>query len=216
MIKKISLFIFVTVFSFAAVGGQTVNTAKENISIEKPLLACGIVVDNSGSFRMIFETVIKSTNQIIEAGSADDETFLVRFTDASKIFLIQDFTRSKDELQSAAEGMFVEGGQTAILDSVYFSAKHLAAKDDSPNRRKILILITDGEDRKSAAKIEEVLKFLKDERIRVFTLGLSDGKIYKNLLEKLAKETGGKSFIVEKRSEIEAVVKQLNAAVRAQ
>jgi len=216
MIKKILLLIFAAVFSVVAANGQAANTAKENTPVEKPPLACGIVVDNSGSFRMIFETVIKSTNQIIGANNADDETFLVRFTDASKIFLIQDFTSSKDELQSAAEGMFVEGGQTAILDSVYFSAKHLAEKDVTANRRKILILITDGEDRKSAAKIEEVLKFLKDEKIRVFTLGLSDGKIYKNLLEKLAKETGGKSFIVEKRSEIEAIVKQLTAAVRAQ
>ena len=216
MIKKISLLVLVAVFSVVAANGQTANTAKENTLIEQPSLACGIVVDNSGSYRTIFETVIKTTNQIIEANGTDDETFLVRFVDASKISLIQDFTSSKDELQSAAEGMFIEGGQTAILDSVYFSAKHLAEKDVSMNRRKILILITDGEDRKSAAKIEEVLKFLKDEKIRVFTLGLSDGKIYKNLLEKLAKETGGKSFTVEKHSEIEAIVKQLTVAVRAQ
>ncbi len=165
---------------------------------------------------MIFETVIKSTNQIIEANNADDETFLVRFVDTRQISLIQDFTSSKDELQSAAEEMFIAGGQTAILDGVYFSAKHLAEKDVPANRRKILILITDGEDRKSTAKIEEVLKFLKDEKIQVFTLGLSDGKIYKNLLEKLAKETGGKSFMVENRSDIEAIVKQLTVAVRAQ
>lgn len=216
MIKKISTLVFIAVFSFIAANGQTPDTPKENAPVEKPSLACGIIVDNSGSYRMIFETVIKSVNQIVEANSVDDEAFLVRFVDASKISLIQDFTSSKDDLQSAAEGMFIEGGQTAILDGVYFSAQHLAEKDVSANRRKILILITDGEDRKSAAKIEEVLKFLKDEKIRVFTLGLSDGKIYKNLLEKLAKETGGKSFLVEKRSEIEAIVKQLTVAVRAQ
>jgi len=216
MVKKISLLILVAVFSVVAANGQTANTAKENTLIEQPSLACGIVVDNSGSYRTIFETVIKTTNQIIEANGTEDETFLVRFVDASKISLIQDFTSSKDELHSAAEEMFIEGGQTAILDGVYFSAKHLAEKDVSANRRKILILITDGEDRKSAAKIEEVLKFLKDEKIRVFTLGLSDGKIYKNLLEKLAKETGGKSFMVENRSDIEAIVKQLTVAVRAQ
>jgi len=216
MIKKISLLVLVAVFSVVAANGQTANTAKENTLIEQPSLACGIVVDNSGSYRTIFETVIKTTNQIIEANGADDETFLVRFVDASKISLLQDFTSSKDELHSASEEMFIEGGQTAILDGVYFSAKHLAEKDVSANRRKILILITDGEDRKSAAKIEEVLKFLKDEKIQVFTLGLSDGKIYKNLLEKLAKETGGKSFMVENRLEIEAIVKQLTVAVRAQ
>jgi Ca-activated chloride channel family protein len=166
---------------------------------------------------MIFEEVIKSVNAIIQSASLDDEGFLVRFIDSKNISLIQDFTSSKEELQSAAEGMYIEGGQTAILDGVYFSAKHLAENNASqPNRRKILILITDGEDRKSAAKIEEVLKFLKDEKIQVYTLGLSDGKVYKNLLEKLSKETGGKSYIVVKRSEIGTIVKQLTAGVRAQ
>ena len=213
MIKKISSLILTAVFLVIVAGGQS---AKENAPLEKPPLSYGIVVDNSGSYRMIFETVIKSVNQIVAANSADDQTFLVRFVDASKISLLQDFTSSKDELQSAAESMFIEGGQTAILDGVYFSAQHLAESNVAANRQKILILITDGEDRKSATKIEEVLRYLKEEKIRVFTLGLSDGKVYKTLLERLAKETGGKSFIVEKRSEIEAVVKQLTAAVRAQ
>ncbi len=216
MIKKISTLIFVTLFSIAVARGQSPTTAKGNISLEKPSLSYGVVVDNSGSYRMIFETVIQSANQIFEANNANDEAFLVRFVDANKISLVQDFTSSKEELQSAAESMFIEGGQTAILDGVYFSAKHLAEKGVSDNRRRFLILITDGEDRKSATKIEEVLKFLKDEKIQVFTLGLSDGKIYKSLLERLSKETGGKSFMVEKRSEIEAIVKQLTVAIRAQ
>jgi len=216
MIKKISTLIFVTLFSIAVASGQSPTTAKGNIPLEKPSLSYGVVVDNSGSYRMIFETVIQSANQIFKANNANDEAFLVRFVDANKISLVQDFTSSKEELQSAAESMFIEGGQTAILDGVYFSAKHLAEKDASENRRRFLILITDGEDRKSATKIEEVLKFLKDEKIQVFTLGLSDGKIYKSLLERLSKETGGKSFMVEKRSEIEAIVKQLTVAVRAQ
>ncbi len=213
MIKKISSLVLITFLSFLVAHGQA---AKENTPVEKPSLSYGIVVDNSGSYRMILETVIKSVNQIIESNGADDATFLVRFVDSTKISLMQDFTSSKDELQSAAESMFIEGGQTAILDGVNFSAKYLAENDVSANRQKVLILISDGEDRKSQTKIEEVLKLLKDEKIKVYTLGLSNGKIYKNLLEKLAKETGGKSFIVEKRSEIEAVIKQLTAAVRVQ
>ena len=214
MIKKISSVVFMAIFLVAAINGQSANVEKENLPAEKSPLSYGIVVDNSGSYRMIFETIIKSVNQIVEANEASDETFIVRFTDASKISLIQELTSSKDDLQSAADSMFVEGGLTAILDSVDFSAKYLA-KEAANDRRKVLILITDGEDRKSQAKIEAVTKFLKEEKIQVFTLGVADGKGYKNLLEKLAKETGGKSFIVEKRSEIEAVIKQLTAAVRA-
>lgn len=217
MVNKFSSIILVLLSLVAAVNGQVVNTGKEPTRTEKNPVNYGLVVDNSGSYRMIFTEVINSVNEIIEANNPDDETFLVRFVDSDKITLLQDFTSSKEDLRSAADEMFIEGGQTAILDSVYFSAKHLAEKNASPsNKRKVLILITDGEDRKSATKIEEVLKFLKDEKIQVYTLGLSDGKIYKSLLEKLAKETGGKSFMVEKRPDLKNIVNQLTLAVRAQ
>ena len=215
MLKKISFLIFVSILFAVFANAQTVNTAKEIIPTEKLSLSCGIVIDNSGSYRTIFEEVIRTVNQIIEANTPEDQTFLVRFVNTDTVSLIQDFTSDKEELQSAAEGMFIEGGQTAILDGVYFSAKHLA-NAPSLKKRKVLILITDGEDRKSTAKIEDVIKFLKDEKIQVFTLGLSDGKIYKNLLEKLAKETGGKSFVAEKRSGNQAIIKQLTDALRSQ
>ena len=215
MIKNFSFIVFAVVFSTFAATAQEPNAAKENSAIEKNALSYGVVVDNSGSYRQIFETVIKSVGQIAEANEANDEAFLVRFVDNSHMSLLQDFTRSKSELQSAAEEMFIEGGQTAILDAVYFSARHLA-EAGAADRRKVLILVTDGEDRKSRTKIETLLNFLKGEKIRVFALGLSDAKVNRGLLDKLAKETGGKSFIVEKPAERETLIKQLNSAVRAQ
>lgn len=215
MIKKISAIVLATMLLAAAANGQTANAGKETAPTGEKMFSYGLVVDNSGSYRTIFQIVINSVNEILEAKNPDDEAFLVRFVDSNKVSLLQDFTVSKKDLQSATEEMFIEGGQTAILDGVYFSAKHLA-EFSQPNRQKVLILITDGEDRKSVSKIEDVLKFLKDEKIKVFTLGLSDGKIYKNLLEKLAKETGGKSFTVEKRSDIKIILKELTVALRAQ
>jgi Ca-activated chloride channel family protein len=219
--KKFSSIIFALILS-VAVNGQAANirretTPKDATPAVKLPLSYGIVIDNSGSYRMILGEVINAANTIIEANNSDDEAFLVRFVDSSKISLIQDFSSSKEELQSATEDMFIEGGQTAILDGVYFSAKHLASNEGArQNKRKVLILITDGEDRKSLSKYDEVLRFLKDEKIQVYTLGLSEGKVYRNLLDKLAKETGGKSFIAEKRVEFGMVIKQLTAALRSQ
>lgn len=208
--------IFVSILFAAAVNGQIAAETTKKLPAAKSL-DYGLVIDNSGSFRTIFEEVIQTARTIAESNNPDDQTFVVRFVDSSKIHLMQDFTASIDELQTAAEEMFIEGGQTAILDSVYFSAKHLAEnKPASSGRERILILITDGEDRQSAAKIEDVIKFLKTEKIKIYALGLSDGKIYKNLLEKLAKESGGKSFMVEKRSELKNIVKTLIIAARAQ
>lgn len=181
----------------------------------------GIVVDNSGSYRAILERIIEITKDIVEANRADDETFLMRFVSTDKIKLLQDFTVSKDEIHAAADEMFVEGGLTAILDAVDFAARHLAEKASSEasgetSRRKVLILLTDGDDRQNKAKIEEVLKFLKDNQIRVFVVGISEEKVSGKIIDKLTRETGGRKFVPKTPAEVAATIKELSAAIRAQ
>ncbi|HEX9963281.1 MAG TPA: VWA domain-containing protein [Pyrinomonadaceae bacterium] len=180
-------------------------------------ISYGIVVDNSGSYRMILDRIIEIAKDIVEENKADDETFLVRFVSTDKIKLLQDFTASKDELHAAADEMYAEGGLTAILDAVDFAARHLAEKASrEPARRKILILLTDGDDRQNKAKIEEVLKFLKDNQIQVFIVGISEEKISTKLIDKLTKETGGRKFVPKTLAEVPATIKELTLTIRAQ
>lgn len=217
MVKKFFFIIFFSILLFAANAfAQDKKPNPPATDAKTVAVSYGIVVDNSGSYRMILDSVIETVHNIVEENKADDETFLVRFVDSSKMDLTQDFTASKDQIHEAADNLFVEGGLTAIYDAVNFSAKHLAenTKQDA-NRRRILILITDGDDRASKSKIEDVLKFLKDEKIQVFTVGLADGKVFSKNLNRLAKETGGKSFEPKKRAEIASAVKELAAAMRA-
>ncbi len=50
------------------------------------------------------------------------------------------------------DSLYVEGGQTAIIDAVYLTSEHVSEYkkgDDSDRRRRALIVITDGEDRAS-------------------------------------------------------------------
>ena len=178
-------------------------------------ISYGIVVDNSDSYRMLLDGVVEAVKNIVNDNKADDETFLVRFVDTDKIYLSQDFTPDKNLIQDAADEMYIEGGKTAILDAIYFSAKYLSANAES-NRRRALVLITDGDDRQSKVKLEEVLKFLKGEQIQVFSIGLSDEKVYTKLLDKLAKETNGRFFTPKNRAEIQTVIKELTAIIRAQ
>jgi VWFA-related protein len=180
-------------------------------------ISYGILVDNSGSYRQILERIIEAVEDLVETNTDADEAFLMRFVNSDKIKLLQDFTASKNELREAANEMFVEGGLTAILDAVDFSARHLAenaGKDGAP-RAKILVLITDGDERQSAVKMENVLKFLKDNQIRVFALGVSEEKVSTKILDRLTRETGGKNIVPKTRAELPAAVKELAAAIRA-
>ncbi len=175
-------------------------------------ISFGIVVDNSGSFRLSLDKVIRLTTAIIEAANGSDEAFLVTFVDTAKIRIRQEMTSDRGDLNDAAENMFVEGGPTAILDAVMFSAKYLtrSAKEGSP---RAIVLITDGDDRENAAKIETVIKYLKDERIRLFAVGIADEKVFPKVLDRLTRETGGRKYVPRSKTDIEEAIKQLASAL---
>src|SRR5215472_8099398 len=112
----------------------------------------GLAVDTSGSLRPQFEQVISAAKTIINSNKKGDETFLERFISSDKIETVQDFTPSKDALMDGLDQLYVEGGQTAVVDGVYLAAEHVGEyrkgnQDD--RRRRALIVITDGEDRNS-------------------------------------------------------------------
>ncbi|MEO6334516.1 MAG: VWA domain-containing protein [Pyrinomonadaceae bacterium] len=183
--------------------------------IEKTSLSYGLVVDNSGSFRTILDKVIDAVSDVVEENRDDDEAFLMTFVDTPKVVLRQEFTYKKSELHDAAQNMFIEGGQTAILDAVKGAANYLDenAKTEE-GRGRALLLVTDGEDRGSETKIEDVLKILKGKNIRVFIIAMSDGKVFTKLLDRLTKETGGRIVTPKNRADIAAAAKQISAAMR--
>lgn len=176
----------------------------------------GLVVDNSGSFRTLIDRVVSVVSEVIEHQQADDEAFLVTFVDTPKIVLRQEFTNRKSELHDAAQNMFIEGGQTALLDAVQSAASYLAenARGDG-DRRRVLILVTDGEDRDSRTAIESVVKFLKEQKIRVHVIAMAEGKVFGKLLERLTKETGGTMVSPKKIAELETAAKTISTAIRS-
>lgn len=213
--NKVVPLVFLSLYLPAAVSfAQNKNETRQSAL---SAVSYGIVVDNSGSYRKLLGNIIDASKDIVEENKADDETFLVRFVSSDRIKILQDFTDSKELLHDAADEMFIEGGQTAILDAVYFSAKYLVENAKSePNRKRVLVLITDGEDRKSEIKSEELLKYLREQQIKVYAIALADEKVSQKVLDKLTKETGGKKYLPKTRNEIPEIVKELANAIRIQ
>ncbi len=178
-------------------------------------VSLGIVVDNSGSYRTIFERVINSANSVINDLRDGDEAFLVTFVDTPKIALRQEFTANKSDLRDAVENMFVEGGQTAVLDAVMFAARYLS---DQANRAsgnsRVIVLITDGDERQSDATTEQVVAALKAAKIRVFVLGLYDERFYTKVIDRLVRETGGAKFVPKLPRDTPASVNSLLVSIR--
>lgn len=199
---------------------------------EEVPISYGLAVDTSGSLRTQLTSVIDAGKTIINSNKPGDETFLVRFISSDKIETVQDFTANKDALVDGLDGLFVEGGQTAVVDAVYLSAEHIAEYkrgDESDRRRRALIVITDGEDRNSFYKQEQLFARLREEDIQIFVIGFvgeldnEAGFIRKssrekavNLINKLATETGGRAFFPTSISELPQIANEIIRDLRTQ
>ncbi len=202
-------------FAIALCGTASAQLQQPETSVVRSPVSYGLVVDNSGSFRMLLDKVIDVVTEVVEENGSDDEAFLVTFVDTPKILLRQEFTSSKAELNDAAQNMFIEGGQTAILDAVKISAEYLVKNAQTTgSRERALVLVTDGEDRKSGANVDDVIKFLKDQNIRVFVIALADGKVFTKLIDRLTKETGGKKVTPRTKAEIAASAAEISLGIR--
>ncbi len=185
--------------------------------VASPPVSYGLVIDNSGSFRLLLESVIKFVKAVVNENGPDDEAFLVRFVSSDKVTMEQGLTTSKMQLADAADEMYIEGGETAIIDAVNFSARHLSenARQEA-GRSKLIVLVTDGDERKSISRLDDTIQLLKKANIRVFVVAIADGKIQPKTLDRFAKETGGRVFLMKTQGELRMAAKDLAAAMRKQ
>jgi len=204
----------------------------ESFSREEVPISYGLAIDTSGSLRSQLQAVIDAGKTIINSNKPTDETFLVRFISSDKIETVQDFTPSKDLLMDGLDSLYVEGGQTAIIDAVYLTAEHVAEYkkgDDSDRRRRALIVITDGEDRASFYSQEKLFARLREEDVQIYVIGFvreldkEGGLIRKsprekavNLINKLATETGGRAFFPESLTELPQIANEIVRDLRTQ
>jgi len=204
----------------------------EGFTREDVPISYGLAVDTSGSLRSQLQSVIDAGKTIINSNKPGDETFLVRFISSDKIETVQDFTANKELLLDGLESFYVEGGQTAVIDAVYLSAEHVSEYrkgDDGDRRRRALIVITDGEDRNSFYKQEQLFARLREEDVQIFVIGFVNelekeaGLIRKsprdkavNLIKKLASETGGRAFFPESISELPQIANEIIRDLRTQ
>jgi Ca-activated chloride channel family protein len=190
-----------------------------------------LVIDNSGSLRFQLEKVIEAGKIIIGTNRADDETSIIRFVSSDKINIEQDFTSNKTDLNDALDNLYIEGGQTAIIDAVYLAAERVDTYEKKRNdlKRRALILVSDGEDRDSFYKEPQLYELLRESDVQIFVIGFVNelskegGFISKSpqgkakaFLERLATETGGKVYFPNNVSELNGIAQDIANELRTQ
>src|SRR5262249_49168465 len=192
----------------------------------------GLAVDTSGSVRPQFQQIIDAAKTIINSNKKGDETFIERFISSDKIETVQDFTPNRDLLMDGLDTLYVEGGQTAVIDGVYLAAEHIAdfkKGGDDDRRRRALIVVTDGEDRSSYYNETQLFQALREEDVQIFVIGFVNeldaekGLIRKSprekavgLINRLATDTGGRAFFPQSISELPQIANEIVRDLRTQ
>jgi Ca-activated chloride channel family protein len=191
---------------------------------DKALLRYGLMIDNSGSMRSQFSDVVQAGNTVINSNEPDDETFLIRFIDSDKIETVTELTNDKAKLIEGVDSLYVEIGQTALIDAIYLGADYLVKQkaDDRNVRRKALLLITDGEERISFYRKDNLFRLLGSSGIQVYIIALTNALEEKkrekaiNFVSQLASETGGKAYFPSSATELGNISKEIINDIRRQ
>jgi Ca-activated chloride channel homolog len=178
-------------------------------------VAIGIVIDNSGSMREKRPAVNAAAINLVQASNPQDKVFIVNFNE--EYFLDQDYTSNVRKLKDALERIEARGG-TALYDATVASADHLKKSGDL--EKKVLLVVTDGEDNASRESLEQAVRRLQVENgPTVYTIGLlqeEHSKRARRALREMAEETGGVAFFPKDLNEVNAITSQIAHDIRNQ
>jgi Ca-activated chloride channel family protein len=197
----------------------------EFFSQEEVPISYGIVIDTSGSMRKRLSTVVKAAKTLISLSRPGDEVFIIDMKDTSNIELLEDFTTSMEDANDALDNM-VSGGGTSLLDGVVLGGEHAKA---GKNRRKALLVISDGDERDSTYTVEQTLDKLREFDVQLYMIGFpeevaEDGGLFKRsprkkaieLINKLTTESGGQAYFPRDLADLEPIAKKIGADLRSQ
>jgi Ca-activated chloride channel homolog len=177
-------------------------------------VAIGIVVDNSSSMRDKRDKISQAVLNLIRASNPRDEVFVVNFTDNP--YLDQDFTSDVNLLQAALHETSTRGS-TALYDAVVASAAHL---NKANLDKKVLLVITDGQDNMSQETLQEAARRLQQANgptlYAVGLLGRGLRASGRDALERLADGSGGVAYFPATLDQVDNLTRTVAHDIRSQ
>ena len=180
-------------------------------------ISLGMIVDNSGSMRNKRQKVESSALTLVKASNPEDEVFIVNFNDEA--FLDQPFTNKIKDLEQGLAKIDSRGG-TAMRDAVRMSIDYL--KENGKKDKKVLLVITDGDDNNSSGTLENLVKAAQQTEVLIYTIGLlseeekREAKRAKRALDAITEATGGHAYYPKAVDEVDKIALQVAHEIRNQ
>ena len=176
----------------------------------------GLVIDNSGSMAPRREAVMAAGLAFAQSSHPADELFTINFNERVWPGLPpgQLFTSDHGELRLALARSTARG-QTAFFDALLAALQQL---DRGTQPRKVLIVVGDGGDNASRARVAEVLDAALRRDVVIYTIGLADPddrEANPRLLRELAEVTGGEAFFPKSNEAIGPALERIARDIRS-
>ena len=205
---------------------QTIETFSNDLGEALPLYVA-VLMDTSpstaGKLKFEQESALNFIYTVVRPRR--DRVLFATFD--HEINLRQDFTDKLDLLNRAVSGVKQTGNQTALFDAIW---QFCDEKLRSVVGRRVLVVITDGEDTYSRASIRDAIDIAQRTETTIFAIstkagfaatvpGVEAGQVRDRKdseLVKLAEETGGAAFFTGDMLSLERSFTRISKELRAQ
>ncbi len=192
-------------------GGAEQNLLRFDRVANLPIHAV-LLLDTSASMAKSLPQAQRAAVDFLEETlTPRDRAAVITFSD--RPLLVAKFTNDLDTLAGALAGLRAERG-TGLYDSVVYGLQYLKGI----RGQRTLLLLTDGSDRASSFTWRETLEFSRRSGVTVYSIGLGIRKVNleaRGRLDKLAEETGGRSFFIDEAEDLVGVYAQIQEELRA-
>ena len=139
-----------------------------HFSAERVPVSLGLVLDTSTSMAgEKWDHAIEALNRfLLDLLQPQDEVFLYRFSNDP--VLVQDWTTDR-MLLSHVLGRIVPRGGTAMYDAV---AEAVPLADTGHNRKKAIVVISDGNDNRSQTSVPELKHMIHNSEVLIYAIGI--------------------------------------------
>jgi len=190
-------------------------------------LSIALLVDSSGSIidKVKFEQAAATDFFFNTVKRRKDRATVIGFD--SRVAVLSDDTEDgfTDEPERLAEAVrrIRAGGGTAVYDAVYLAVRDKLARE-TPGRRRLLILISDGDDTASRLSLTETLELAQREDTAIYAISTnktsdtrSRSKVEgDDVIQKMVEETGGKAYFPLKLDDLAADFQKIGDELRSQ
>lgn len=196
-------------------------------SAEVPLTVA-ILLDASNSMNLAgkIDLAKKAAEEFVDSVDPADRLSVISFND--EVTGLQEPVSDRRRLKEAIARVQARGG-TALYDAVYRTAGQLSGAEG----RRAIVLLSDGRDQAltdnepgSLHLFEEALETAHRSEVALYTIGLgahleseldlARTRSLRDILEQLARETGGRSYFPDRAGQLSGIYTQIAADLKHQ